>query len=210
MTIRQGFLIILSAGIGFAAGGGGVGYALARFAPFYYRGVFQAGVQPGFDPDQVGVGLGITQGLIAGLVVGSVIVLAVALSGPRRQPSGKPGSDEEIDRFRPRGWMYAVLGLLGGALPSLPVGLVVGLLMGDWGCKNRRFDEEVAAITPILAADPAFTKVNFWMNSADGCATLSCVAKTRDDRDRLLPQLVSLMGQARAKDLIQGVSVEDD
>ena len=86
MTVARGFAIIVASGASFAAGGGGLGYALARVAPSYYRGVFSSGESPGFDPVQVGIGLGVSQGLIAGLVVGSVVVLAVALSGSRRPP----------------------------------------------------------------------------------------------------------------------------
>ena len=89
MTVGRGFAIVLTGGVGFAAGGGGVGYLLARVAPAYYRGVFAGGHVPGFDPVQVGVGLGIAQGLIAGLVVGTGVVLAVALAG-RRCPGGAP------------------------------------------------------------------------------------------------------------------------
>jgi hypothetical protein len=84
VTVARGFAIILSSGAAFAVGGGGIGYGLARVAPSYYRGVFQGGESPGFDPVQVGIGLGISQGLIAGLVVGSVVVLAAALSDLRR------------------------------------------------------------------------------------------------------------------------------
>ena len=86
MTVARGFAIILASGTLFAAGGCGLGYALAHIAPSYYRGVFSGGESPGFDPVQVGIGLGISQGLIAGLVVGSIVVLAVALSGLRRPP----------------------------------------------------------------------------------------------------------------------------
>jgi len=83
VTVVRDFAIIIASSLGFAAGGGGVGYALARVAPSYYRGVFSGGDAPGFDPVQVGIGLGVSQGLVAGLVVGSVVVLAVALSGRR-------------------------------------------------------------------------------------------------------------------------------
>ncbi len=89
MSVARGFAIIVASGVLFAVGGGGLGYALARLAPSYYRGVFRGGEAPGFDPVQVGVGLGVSQGLIAGLVVGSVVVLAVALSGSRR-PAKEP------------------------------------------------------------------------------------------------------------------------
>jgi hypothetical protein len=84
VTVSRGFAIIIVSGVAFAAGGGGLGYALGRLAPSYYRGVFAGGESPGFDPVQVGIGLGVSQGLIAGLGVGSVVVVAVAISGWRR------------------------------------------------------------------------------------------------------------------------------
>ena len=89
MTVARGFAIIIFSGIAFAAGGGGLGYALGRLAPSYYRSVFHGGESPGFDPLQVGIGLGVSQGLVAGLVVGAVVVVAVALSGSRR-PAKEP------------------------------------------------------------------------------------------------------------------------
>lgn len=87
MNAARGFGIVVASGLGFAAGGAGLGYMLGRIAPAYYRGVFRGGEAPDFNPVQVGLGLGITQGLIVGLVVGAVIVLAVAISearGPRK------------------------------------------------------------------------------------------------------------------------------
>ena len=68
MTIAKGFVITFASGLLCAAGGGALGYALAVLSPAYYRGVFQAGRAPGFDPVAVGLGLGISQGLIAGLL----------------------------------------------------------------------------------------------------------------------------------------------
>ena len=86
MTVVRGFALIIASGVAFATCGGALGYTLAWIAPAYYRGVFQGGDAPEFDPVQVGIGLGISQGAIAGLVVGSVVVLAVAISGLRRPP----------------------------------------------------------------------------------------------------------------------------
>jgi len=88
MTVAQGFAVIITSGLGFAFGGCCFGYALGRIAPSYYRSVFQRGESPGFNSEQVGIGLGVSQGLIAGLVV----VLAVVLSGLRRS------TKESLDR----------------------------------------------------------------------------------------------------------------
>jgi hypothetical protein len=81
MCVARSFSIIISSGIGFAFAGGLIGYALGRFAPAYYRGVYAIVEPSDFDPVQVGIGLGISQGLIAGVLVGAVVVLAAGFSG---------------------------------------------------------------------------------------------------------------------------------
>lgn len=64
--------IAVTAGCGLGGGlfGAGLGYALGRFAPGYYRLVIRNGDRPGFNPEAVGLGLGATQGVVVGLVVG--------------------------------------------------------------------------------------------------------------------------------------------
>lgn len=61
---------LLGAGIG-----GGIGYALGKLAPGYYRSVFVGGNEPSFDPVAVGIGQGITQGAAGGIVVGLALVV---------------------------------------------------------------------------------------------------------------------------------------
>ncbi len=53
-----------------------VGLAIGRFAPGYYRVVFQAQTDPAFDPMSVGIGLGLTQGAAIGAVLGFLSVIA--------------------------------------------------------------------------------------------------------------------------------------
>lgn len=77
-SIGRALSIIMACGLAASVAGAGIGYALARFVPAYYRSIFEAGDDPGFDPVQVGLGLGISQGLICGLLIGSVIILAEA------------------------------------------------------------------------------------------------------------------------------------
>jgi hypothetical protein len=86
MTVVRGFLIVILSGLAFGAAGAGIGYGLALAAPGYYRGVFNSGREPWFDPAAVGLGLGLTQGAICGVIVGCVIVLAVAWYNARRGP----------------------------------------------------------------------------------------------------------------------------
>jgi hypothetical protein len=84
MTVARGFLIIVLSSIGFAAGGGLLGYGLGVLVPGYYRGVYRDGRGPEFDPVAVGLGLGVAQGAICGVLVGATVVLAVAWYNSRR------------------------------------------------------------------------------------------------------------------------------
>ena len=105
MTIARGFLIVVLSGLGFAIGGGLIGYTLALVAPAYYRGVFSSGREPWFDPVQVGLGLGITQGAVCGVIVGSVVVLAVAWYNSRPSaPQVHLPPHESRELTPPAGW----------------------------------------------------------------------------------------------------------
>lgn len=207
MSVKRVFAIVLASGVAFALGGGGLGYALARFAPFYYRGVFQGGDSPDFDPVQVGVGLGVSQGLILGLIVGSVVVLAVAISGSRRSEKDQFRPDDEIRQTRPRGCLFGALCLLAGSVISLLIGLVIGLLMGELGCKTRRFEAEKVMLAPVLAADPAMSQLKMEMYTADGTADLYGEVATKEDLERLRSRIRPLVGESRLKQLMSGVSV---
>jgi len=85
VSVLRGFAIVIASAIGFAVWGGGVGYALGRFVPSYYRFGIPDGRSPDFDPVQFGVASGVAQGAIAGVFVGSIVVLAVAVAGSRRR-----------------------------------------------------------------------------------------------------------------------------
>jgi len=90
MTVFKSFVIILLSGLVGTVAGGALGYTLAIVAPAYYRGVFEGGRDPDFDPVAVGLGLGLSQGLIVGLLVGAVVVLAVSWYNARRQAGNHP------------------------------------------------------------------------------------------------------------------------
>jgi hypothetical protein len=78
MTVWRGFVITILSGLLGGSLGAILGYILGRFAPGYYRLMFQIPPTAELNAVQVGIGLGITQGLMAGLVVGLVIVAVVA------------------------------------------------------------------------------------------------------------------------------------
>lgn len=81
--VTRSFSIIAGAALGFGAVGGLVGATLGPVAPAYYRGIFQGGDQPDFDPVQVGLGLGVSRGLICGVLAGVAVVLAAAWTARR-------------------------------------------------------------------------------------------------------------------------------
>jgi hypothetical protein len=154
MTVARGFAIIIASGAVCAIRGGALGYALGRFTPSYYRGVFHGGESLAFDPVQVGIGLGVSQGLIAGLVVGSIVVLAVRsfrdLSVARKASERGNGVSRRLMLIA--GGLLA-LGLCFGS------GLAIGLLHVTGVAYHRRYREERKVIAPAIAADPAFARV---------------------------------------------------
>jgi hypothetical protein len=207
LGVTRGFAIIVASGISFAAGGLAVGYAIARFAPSYYRSVFRGGKSPDFDPVQVGLGLGLTQGLIAGLIVGAVVVLAASIFGLRRSEKGRLHFDDEVGQHPIKGGLIKLVVFLIGSALTLPVGLIVGSLRGDYACKERRFADEKAIIAPVLSSDPSMSSIKIEMFTGDGTAELSGEVATQEDLDRLQSRMKTLMGEARNKQFLDGVSV---
>ncbi|MBX6316103.1 MAG: hypothetical protein IRY99_24800 [Isosphaeraceae bacterium] len=90
MTVGRALRIVFGIAMTCAIVGAGIGYALGRFVPDYYRGVFGVRNDPAFDPISVGLGLGLSQGLIGGVFVGGVVALAVAWGMRRGKPDGPP------------------------------------------------------------------------------------------------------------------------
>ena len=87
MTVLRGLVITIASGLIGAIAGAGIGCAVGKYAPDYYRTVFRIPPTVDLDPIQTGIGLGLTQGLGAGLVVGLVVVLAVAWHNSRAAAS---------------------------------------------------------------------------------------------------------------------------
>ncbi|MHC4406687.1 MAG: hypothetical protein ACYTG0_44255, partial [Planctomycetota bacterium] len=63
MTLQKAVAVIVASTIVLALVGLGVGFALGKLVPEYYRSVFSGGRDPRFDPVPVGIGQGLTQGL---------------------------------------------------------------------------------------------------------------------------------------------------
>jgi len=76
VTLSKAVLFVLGMTGGGALLGLALGALLGVFLPEYYRGVFDGGDSPGFNPLAVGIGLGLTQGAGFGAVVGSVLIAA--------------------------------------------------------------------------------------------------------------------------------------
>ena len=207
MSVKRAFVIIGVSTIALAISGATIGYSLARFAPFYYRGVFRGGESPDFNPVQVGLGLGLTQGLIAGLIVGVVVVLAVSISTLRRFEKRRLHVDDEVGRHPTKGRLISIVVFLIGSAITLPVGLIVGSLRGDYACKERRFADEKAHIAPVLASDPSMSNIEIEMFTGDGTAELYGDVATKEELHRLQSRMRTLMGEARNNQFLDGVSV---
>lgn len=155
MSVTRGVAIIVVCGACFGAAGGLLGFTLGVVAPAYYRGVFRAGDDPGFEPVQVGLGLGVTQGLICGVFIGSVVVLAAALSTrPRLEDGPVALSAERAAAAYPRpsrlrhafGFVAVVVAIAGGGA----IGFVVGAVVGQSQLYRQSTDAKLAKIRPVL------------------------------------------------------------
>ncbi len=81
-------LTVLISWFSFGLLGGLSGFAIGKFLPGYYRTIFSAGKDPGFDPAVMGLGQGLTQGMVAGIVVGIIIVAIVEFRKSRQAQKG--------------------------------------------------------------------------------------------------------------------------
>ncbi len=85
-------------------------------------------------------------------------------------------------------------------------GLIVGLVSGNRNAYHLRYLEERGVIAPIVAADPAFKRVEVEERS-DGGVSLVGEVPTQADLDRLRGHVVRAVGEPRAQDVIRGVAV---
>jgi hypothetical protein len=208
LSVKRAFVIIGISGIAFAASGGAIGYSLGLLSPTYYRAVFEFGRSPDFDPAQAGLGLGLTQGCIAGIVIGAVVVLASCLSSLRQPLKGQLLADDGIARPPVKGCLINAIVLIVGSVMSLPIGLIMGSLAGEFGCKTRRFDKEKTMIASALASDSAMANISIEMDTSDGTAILYGVVATKADLDRLDSRMKTLLGESRNKSIMDFISVK--
>lgn len=209
MTIRSAIITIIGCTLLLAGIGAGSGYGLGTFAPDYYRGVFIRGRDPGFDPVSVGVGQGLTQGTAGGVVVGLALVALfcwreIRLRGGHAStllPHGHPAKSGSAGR--------SFLLVAGAVLMSgvcFSCGLLAGVLGGSRSAYHHRYREELDAIAPILAGDPAFERVEIHESSAGG-VYLAGEVPTAKDRDRLREKVVRAIGERRAESIMIAVDV---
>ena len=173
MTFARAIAAVLASALLFAAVGGGIGYALGRFNPGYYRTVFDAGREPRFDPVGVGVGQGLTQGMVGGVVAGLVVVallcwrdvrLTRAAEATPALPSGGGGTGQRVLLRRV---LLTAVGLL-LLIACSGAALLLGVLRGEGGAYHRRYLEEEELIAPLLAGDPSFSAVELDERSNGG------------------------------------------
>jgi hypothetical protein len=96
MTITKVLATVAGTAIVSAVVGTTVGYCLGEYVPGAYRSMFAHGVDPRFNPVDVGIGLGCVQGLLVGVVVGLIVVVAVTWYEIRKSEIQlRPGTPEE-------------------------------------------------------------------------------------------------------------------
>lgn len=159
MSIVRAIVIVVVSSVGFGGAGALLGFTLGVGAPAYYRGVFRAANDPGFDPVRVGMGLGFSQGLICGVVIGCVVVLAVAVSRPSHQKrQSVESSTPDIASDRPKAicaWRILVLALVLAAMGCGGIiGFVAGAVTGQLQLYQQNTDAKLAKIHPILKEEP--------------------------------------------------------
>ncbi|MBS0267291.1 MAG: hypothetical protein JSS02_35530 [Planctomycetes bacterium] len=207
MTIRLALSTLVACTLLGAAGGAGLGLAIAKFAPGYYHTVFANPDHPRFDPTEIGLGLGLTQGTLLGLGVGLVLVTLACWRAIRRDrstspnsappPAALPGKAARILRFS---IACLALGL------ALTCGLVVGLVLGNSQTYHLRYLEERAALATLIADDPAFAGIHFDERS-DGGVFLMGTVSNADDQARLHEITRRALGERRAKQAFYDVEI---
>ncbi len=210
MSVVRGIVIVVGCSVCFGVAGGLLGLTLGVGAPAYYRGVFHAADDPGFNPVHVGLGLGISQGLICGAVIGSVIVLAVALSWASRQksePVGEFSPDIASDRT-PSAWMRRVLvivAILAAIAFAGVIGFVAGTVIGQAQVYWQYTDAKLAKIRPVLR-EREFARVNAEYSSLAHVSLIGTVGSEQAYK-ALLERMRSLFGDEQARVLMANVEV---
>lgn len=109
-------------------------------------------------------------------------------------------------------WKRILLGVVGMVflMVVFAFGVLIGGIVGEEGDRERRFVFEERAIAPVLAADPAFSRVEVRRVSLDGSAYLAGEVSTAEDFKRLGGVMADLFGSAREVEPLAGVSVRDE
>ncbi|MBI3865465.1 MAG: BON domain-containing protein [Planctomycetia bacterium] len=204
MTIRKALATILGCILAGAAFGSALGYGIGKLAPEYYRAVFHAGMEPGFDPVSVGIGLGLTQGAPGGLFIGLVLVALFCWREIRLHPTPDsahdPASQQPKSLARLR-WLVAItwtllaIGICSGA------GFILGGLWGEQGAYNRQYRNERGLISAEIAGDPAFAAIEIVRASSGGVYLYGEVA-TPADLERLRSLVARVLGESRAAEIV--------
>jgi len=217
MITRRILGTIFGAAIFCTLAGGILGWAIGCFWPEYYQIVFgRAAQQAAFDPVAVGVGLGVTQGAVAGLVVGCAAALLVAwvtirrTPGPRSTPEGDVTTAAATKSPRHRGVAGCLLLSCAAVLVfavGLAAGLLVGAVMAERAAYARVRGDRIEMIEPVLTRlnlenTRIYEGSGLWVDIAGTVPTTA-------DRDMLHADLVWVLGERQAEDLMESVYVED-
>lgn len=211
MTIRRAIATIFGCILAGAAFGGGIGYGIGKLAPGYYLTVFRGGIEPGFDPVSVGIGLGLTQGVPAGLVTGLVLVAIFCWREIRLQTPGNTlgdSSHQKSKSFVFSRWPVTVIGPLIGVGIGICffAGLFIGLIRGETGEQFRQYLHERRLLDTEIRRDPAFASIAIERRS-DGGAYLSGELADPLDLERLRKVVSHVLGEPRTDETISAVTI---
>lgn len=104
-----------------------------------------------------------------------------------------------------------VLVTVGGVLLLIvcsSAALLLGRVGGERGAYHRQYLKEREALAPVLASDPAFAGVELDERSRGGVDLLGEV-RSPDDKERLRAAVTRMVGEARAKEMLIGISVAE-
>ena len=96
------------------------------------------------------------------------------------------------------------LAVIGFAFVS---GYMLGWFRGNQQIYNNRFQEERTIVAPILAGDPAFSRIEIHARS-NGGIYLQGELDSKLDQNRLRTQIDRSLGEHRGQEIMAGVDVK--
>lgn len=216
MSLTRTFAVLIASIVTLSVGGAGLGYAIGRYIPDYYRSVFANGHEPHFDPISVGVGLGATQGLGAGVIVG-LITIAIFFWRESRVHGVVRESRERNVSYQHRTRVPLCMFVVVASLLVLGVCAVVsffaGMAVEQISSYRRQYQKELAVVEPILESDEAFSKIILEEQSHGG-VYIHGEVDSLNDLAQLRQQVIEAISRSRVEEsfyvVVSHSALDDD